>query len=193
MKAGDGKTNVTEVFDAETQNTIELQKNGWQAILDNFKNYVENPAITEKLHFETNINAPVEKVYSTMIDRKTYSEWTKEFNGSSHFEGSWEKGSKIRFIGEEDGKVGGMVSRIKENIPNKFISIEHLGVLDGDKEIMDGEEVKKWSGALENYTFVRNGKSTKLVVDMDSNEDMKSYFEDKWPKALKKLKSICEN
>lgn len=28
-------------FDAETENPIELQKQGWQAILNNFKNYTE--------------------------------------------------------------------------------------------------------------------------------------------------------
>lgn len=32
---------VTETFEAETQNSIELQQFGWQAILDNFKKYVE--------------------------------------------------------------------------------------------------------------------------------------------------------
>jgi uncharacterized protein YndB with AHSA1/START domain len=32
---------VTETFEAETMNTLELQKMGWQAILNNFKNYVE--------------------------------------------------------------------------------------------------------------------------------------------------------
>ncbi|HMP29329.1 MAG TPA: SRPBCC family protein [Saprospiraceae bacterium] len=35
-------TEVTIIFDAEDQNSIELQKNGWQAILDNFKSYTEN-------------------------------------------------------------------------------------------------------------------------------------------------------
>jgi uncharacterized protein YndB with AHSA1/START domain len=35
------QTNVTEKFEAETENPIEMQKNGWQAILDNFKKYVE--------------------------------------------------------------------------------------------------------------------------------------------------------
>ena len=33
---------VEEVFEPETTNSIELQKTGWQAILDNFKNYAEN-------------------------------------------------------------------------------------------------------------------------------------------------------
>jgi uncharacterized protein YndB with AHSA1/START domain len=37
----DKATNVTETFEAEAENTIELQQAGWQAILNNFKNYVE--------------------------------------------------------------------------------------------------------------------------------------------------------
>jgi uncharacterized protein YndB with AHSA1/START domain len=32
---------VREVFDAESSNPIELQRQGWQAILDNFARYVE--------------------------------------------------------------------------------------------------------------------------------------------------------
>ncbi|HLP53472.1 MAG TPA: SRPBCC domain-containing protein [Fluviicola sp.] len=37
-----GKTLVVQHFEAETQNPVEFQKAGWQAILDNFKNYTEN-------------------------------------------------------------------------------------------------------------------------------------------------------
>ncbi len=33
---------VTETFDPENMNPLEMQRNGWQAILDNFKKYVEN-------------------------------------------------------------------------------------------------------------------------------------------------------
>ena len=36
-----GKTRVTETFDPEGQNPIEMQRSGWQAILDNFKKYTE--------------------------------------------------------------------------------------------------------------------------------------------------------
>lgn len=35
------KTKIVEVFEAEKSNPIELQQNGWQAILNNFKKYVE--------------------------------------------------------------------------------------------------------------------------------------------------------
>jgi uncharacterized protein YndB with AHSA1/START domain len=38
----DGSTRVTITFDPETENPIDLQRNGWQAILDNFKKYVES-------------------------------------------------------------------------------------------------------------------------------------------------------
>ena len=39
---GDGDTTAISVtFDAENQNPVEMQKNGWQAILDNFKKYTE--------------------------------------------------------------------------------------------------------------------------------------------------------
>jgi uncharacterized protein YndB with AHSA1/START domain len=37
----DGGTLVTESFDAEAQNPIEMQRNGWQAILDRFKSHAE--------------------------------------------------------------------------------------------------------------------------------------------------------
>ena len=39
-----GKTHVLESFEAESTNSHELQKSGWQAILDNFKKYVETNA-----------------------------------------------------------------------------------------------------------------------------------------------------
>lgn len=35
-------TLVTEAFEAESTNPIEMQRGGWQAILDNFKNYTES-------------------------------------------------------------------------------------------------------------------------------------------------------
>ena len=39
---GDDKTTVIEVFEAENENPIEMQKSGWQSILNNFKKYTES-------------------------------------------------------------------------------------------------------------------------------------------------------
>jgi uncharacterized protein YndB with AHSA1/START domain len=35
-------TEIVIIFDAETENSIDLQKQGWQSILNNFKKYTEN-------------------------------------------------------------------------------------------------------------------------------------------------------
>jgi hypothetical protein len=37
----DSSTKVTESFEAESSNPEELQRGGWQSILDNFKKYTE--------------------------------------------------------------------------------------------------------------------------------------------------------
>ena len=37
-----GRTKVTTTFDAENENPVEMQRTGWQAILNNFKKYVES-------------------------------------------------------------------------------------------------------------------------------------------------------
>ena len=128
-----------------------------------------------------------------MLQDKTYRMWTEEFTPGSHYVGNWSKGGKILFLGPgADGKVGGMVSRIKDNRLYEFISIEHLGeVLDGIEDTTS-DRVKVWAGALENYTFVDKNGKTELIVDMDINEEFKEMFEGMWPKALQKLKSLCE-
>ena len=41
LKEQAGQTEITITFDPETENPVELQKQGWQAILNNFKKYVE--------------------------------------------------------------------------------------------------------------------------------------------------------
>ena len=38
----EGNTTLVETFEPEDQNDVELQRQGWQAILNNFKKYVES-------------------------------------------------------------------------------------------------------------------------------------------------------
>lgn len=40
----DNHTHILETFEAESQNAAELQRQGWQSILDNFKKYAEHKA-----------------------------------------------------------------------------------------------------------------------------------------------------
>ena len=147
----------------------------------------------EKLNFSIVIDAPKEKVWNTMLEDKTYRIWTEEFSTGSHYVGNWNKGSKILFLGpSNDGKLAGMVSRIKENKLYEFISIEHIGEVFDGIEDTTSDRVKVWAGALENYTFKDKNSKTELIVDLDINKEFKEMFEGMWPKALQKLKSLCE-
>jgi uncharacterized protein YndB with AHSA1/START domain len=40
-KDDDARTKIATDFEAENANPIEMQRDGWQAILNNFKKYVE--------------------------------------------------------------------------------------------------------------------------------------------------------
>ena len=143
----------------------------------------------EKQHFSILINAPREKVWQTLWNDQNYREWTSVFSEGSRAETDWKKGSKVLFLG---GSGEGMVSRIEENIANEFMSIKHLGIVKDGVEDTHSEEVKKWEGAMENYTLRDLNGKTELIIDMDITEDHKDYFQTTWPKALQKVKEMSE-
>jgi hypothetical protein len=129
-----------------------------------------------------------------MLEDKTYRIWTEPFMAGSYFKGDWNKGSKILFLAPGENGDMGMVSRIKENHKYKNVSIEHLGVVNNGKEDTSSDEAKKWSGALENYTFKEKNGKTELLVDLygDIPDEFNEMFEGMWPKALQKLKELSE-
>ena len=150
----------------------------------------------KKIQFTVSIQAPLTKIYDVMLgisNKSTYEQWTSLFNPTSTYEGNWEKGSKILFVGvDENGERGGMVSRIAENIPNRFVSIQHYGLVKADREITEGPEVEKWANGYENYTFRENEGTSTLRVDLDTVEDFLDYMNENYPRALDKLKELCE-
>lgn len=150
----------------------------------------------EKLFFKITILAPVEHVFNTMLgikNKNTYEAWTAIFNPTSTYDGTWEKGSKILFLGiDENGNQGGMVSKIDQMIKNEFVSILHYGILKNGEEVTSGEEVEKWTGGHENYTFTKLASGTELSVEIDAVNEFVDYFNETYPNALEKLKEICE-
>ena len=148
----------------------------------------------QTFHITTFINAPKEKVWHTMLDDKTYREWTSAFNPGSYYKGNWEQGSKILFLGPnpQGGGEGGMVSRIRENRLYKYIGIDHLGIMMDGKEDTTSDAVKDWVGAQENYTFTEKDGGTELTIDMSIADSEKEMMEAMWKKALVRLKELCE-
>lgn len=148
----------------------------------------------QKLHFSMLIHAPKDKVWHVMLDDQPYREWTKAFNEGSYYKGNWEKGSKILFLGPDPntGEEGGMVSRIAENKPYEFISIEHLGIVQNGVEDTTSETARKWTPAFENYTFYEKDGATEVLVDIDVADEYAQMFNEMWPKGLRELKELAE-
>jgi hypothetical protein len=147
------------------------------------------------LNYSININAPKEKVWETMLGQETYKEWTAAFHPGSYYDGSWDKGSKIWFVSEDDGKLSGMFGHIVENIPYQYVSIEQLGEIIDGKEDSSSEEAQNWIGSHENYRFTEDNGITTVDVEMTGDNvspEIAKMFEGMWPPALQKLKEICE-
>jgi uncharacterized protein YndB with AHSA1/START domain len=148
----------------------------------------------EKLHQKIFINAPRERVWDVMLADDTYRDWTSAFHPGSYYKGDWSEGSKILFLGPnpDGGGEGGMVSRIKENRPHEYISVEHLGIVQDGVEDTESAAAKAWAPAFENYTFADSNGGTELMIDMDIQADQRENFEKLWADALSRLKSIAE-
>lgn len=141
------------------------------------------------LCFATLVRAPRQAVWDAMLGAETYRVWTAEFVEGSYFEGSWNKGERIRFLGP-DGS--GMTSAIEENWPHEFISIRHLGYVRGGVEDTDSDEVRAWAPAFEKYSLTDAGPYTKVSIALDVAPDWEEYMLSAWPKALARLKAVCE-
>ena len=144
----------------------------------------------EKLNFQISINASRNKIWDVLWNDETYRKWTAVFSPGSYAVIDWQEGSKTLFL-SSDGS--GMVSTIAKNIPFEFLSIKHLGFVKNGIEDTESEEVKKWAGALENYTLKEAGESVLLEVSMDMNDEYKDYFLKVFPQALQLVKDIAEN
>ena len=143
----------------------------------------------KRLRFSVAIAASRQTAWNTMLDPDSYRAWTAAFVEGSYYEGSWKKGAKIRFLSPGGD---GMTAEIAGNRPFEFVSIRHLGIIKDGVDDTESPDARAWTPAYENYTFTEKDGVTEVVVDVDVNERYEKMFRDTWPKALRRLKEICE-
>lgn len=147
----------------------------------------------EKLRFSVSIEAPVNVVWSTMLGDETYRKWAGIFQEGSHFKGTWEKGSTIRFLGPgEDGGFEGLVGTVVENRRHEYISIRYHGQVVNGVDDVTSDVARQISGTEENYTFTASDGVTTVDVEMDSADEYVAMFTEGWPRALGQLKELSE-
>ncbi|MDE5491131.1 ATPase [Elizabethkingia meningoseptica] len=138
----------------------------------------------ENLSYQIEISAAPEKVWSALWNDVTYRQWTSVFTEGSFYEGTLEEGSIVKFF---DPHNDGMYSRVEVNNPNKEIKFLHIG------EIHSGvEKPQNWGEATESYILEKTENGTLLKGEIQTPSEFKGFFEDKFPKALKIVKSLAE-
>ncbi len=75
-------------------------------------------------HFDIFIHAPPRQVWATMLQSPTYERWTAAFCEGSRFEGSWDEGQTMRFLGPDGlGIFKLFLKSSKENLPSASSAI----------------------------------------------------------------------
>jgi len=146
----------------------------------------------EQLKFSVKINSPKAKVWKIMLSDETYRKWSEIFHPGSYFKGSWDEGSRIDFLGPTENDEMGMITRIKENKKHELVSIEFLGMYMNGEEDYSSQEALAWKGGTENYTFIEENGITELIIETEATEQFVEEFKTNWPKALNKIKELCE-
>ncbi|MDF2552302.1 MAG: ATPase [Chryseobacterium sp.] len=139
----------------------------------------------ETLEYNIEIDATPERVWTVLWDDLSYRQWTSAFTEGSFYIGTWEEDSLMKFF---DPNNNGMYSRVLKNDPNKEMTFLHLG------EIYDGVEVPQdWGDAIESYILEETETGTNLTAKINTSEEFKGFFEDKFPAALQNVKNLSEN
>lgn len=139
--------------------------------------------------FSITIHASPATVWQVLWNDESYREWTSVFAPDSHAITDWKQGSKVLFV---DSNNNGMISHIKELVPNAKMTFEHLGEVTNGTEDTISEQAKQWAGAIEEYILKPSGNHTELSVSMDMADEFVEEFAIAFPKGLEKVKQMAE-
>lgn len=143
----------------------------------------------QRLNYRAHIQAPVERVWDTMLADDSYRDWTSAFMEGSYYEGSWAQGSRIRFL-TPSGE--GMEAEIAQNQRHVYLSIRHLGMVSPGQPAAPDGGAGAAPPAYENYRFTAEAGGTRLDIEQDVPPEYAAMMDESWPKALARLKALCE-
>jgi uncharacterized protein YndB with AHSA1/START domain len=140
----------------------------------------------KQLHYSVDIGAPRSKVWAVLWEDASYRDWTSVFAAGSYAISDWNQGSRIHFI--DPTSNNGMSAIIEKKTPNEYMCFKHIA------EIQNGKEVTYPDTAVgrERYTLTDTGGGTRLHVELDAPDEYTATFDDKFPKALQRVKELAE-
>ena len=141
------------------------------------------------LQFGIDIAAPAARVWDCMFDPLAYRDWTRAFCEGSYFEGHWEAGRRLRFLGPQGF---GMEAVVEESLKHEKLSLRLVGEIKDGRPVADSPLAR--DPALERYVFSATPTGTHLAIHLQSWDDgFTDFLTDSWPKALQRLKDLSES
>lgn len=139
------------------------------------------------MKFTIDIKASREKVWSTLWEDKTFRDWANIIDEGTYMVGEMKEGAEVQFISSVNGY--GVTSFIEKLTSNEFVLFRHMA---DTKESGKREREREWSGGQENYALEENNGVTTLIVELDAPPEQVETFEERLPKALKRIKELAE-
>lgn len=139
------------------------------------------------IRFSQHIQAPRATVWHHMLDAASYRDWTSAFCEGSYYEGSWAEGAELRFL-SPGGQ--GILSQVVERQEGAVIRLRHQAELE-NFQVKPGR-ADDWCNTAEDYLFHDEAGGTRLDIEMQVTPAFEAMLVDLWPKALLRLKTLCE-
>lgn len=139
------------------------------------------------MNFSTQIKASKEKVWRTLWDDQTMREWTGIIDEGTYMKGELKEGNNVEFISAVNGY--GVTSLVEKLVPNEYILFRQI--MD-TKESGAQERDKEWTGGRESYTLTEKDGVTTLTGELDVPTELTEIFQDRYPKALARVKEMAE-
>ena len=139
------------------------------------------------MQFSIEIKAPIEKVWSTLWEDKTFRDWANIIDEGTYMVGEMKEGNEVQFISSSSGY--GVTSFIEKLTPNEFVLFRHMA---DTKESGAQEREKDWTGGTESHSLVEEDGVTTLTVEFDVPTELEETFKVRFPKALKRVKILAE-
>lgn len=166
--------------------------------------------IMETLTFKTTIQSPIENVYEALCNKRLFGEWTSVFNPVTYTYNGWESATEEYFLGfGYPAKEGTAPRESQEQDPEKRIVTIHMtwteyetaDLFDEEEEEYPGsgdsdftDHSKPCGGKLSGYDVAQHNydDQIELTIKFDCPRHNMKYFNQTWPIALEKVKTIAE-
>jgi hypothetical protein len=128
-------------------------------------------------------------VWDKLWNNESYKIWTGTFCEGSYYDGELLQGNRVHLLTPLGEGMYSDVFFVKEN--EKFV-FQHIGNIKDFEEQPIDEATSKRTGCFEAYTLTEKDGKTELKVEVDTVKEYIDFMKTTFPKALEKLKILCE-